>query len=231
MDPTTPAAAPAATTTPAPASASAAEASSRAPSALESALASDPKGEATKTEPPKAEPTKAEPAKTEPKAETKVALELKLPDGYDVDAKSLDDFKATASELGLDNAKAQRVFDHFLSLEKARLAADDAKFAAQDAAWAKEIQTHPDFGGERIKDSLQAARRGIEHVGGKPIARLFEAAGLGNNPQLFGALVKIGRSLAEDSVAGTSSPAGTKKPRSDAELFYGPAHTTTAKEQ
>lgn len=155
------------------------------------------------------------------------AIELKLPEGFVVDAPGLDGFKTLALEAGLDSPKAQKILDHYISFESQR--ADAAAKAAieQDAKWAAELKVDPEIGGDKWNESLVQARKGLKHVGVE-VAQVLRDAGLGNNPQLVRAFVKLGRSLAEDSVSGSSPAAGTKPPAAQLhELLYPTMQTKT----
>lgn len=154
-------------------------------------------------------------------------IELKLPEGFVVDAPGLDGFKTLALEAGLDSPKAQKILDHYISFESQRADAAAKAAVEQDAKWAAELKVDPEIGGDKWNESLVQARKGLKHVGVE-VAQVLRDAGLGNNPQLVRAFVKLGRSLAEDSVSGSSPAAGTKPPAAQLhELLYPTMQTKT----
>lgn len=158
------------------------------------------------------------------------AIELKLPDGFVADQAALDTFKTTASELGLDGPKAQKLFDQYVALETARNAAAEKSVAEQEAKWSAEVQADPDLGGAKLPVTIREVRAAVDFLG-KDFGTLIAKTGFGSHPSVVRALVKVGRALKDDSIAGTSKtapPASERK--SDAELFYG-TPTAAAKEQ
>lgn len=162
------------------------------------------------------------------------AIELKLPEGFEADAKQLDAFKATATELGLDGPKAQRIFDQYVAIESARTKAAEDAFIAQDKKWVAELAADPELFDAKAGTLQPGAKRDIgravQHFKAHKAFQLVDRAGLGNHPEFVKLFAAIGRSLREDSVAGTSSSAPAAERKSDAEIFYGPT-TTASKEQ
>lgn len=224
-------------TTPAPA----AEAAPAAPvaettpaSILATAATEAPK--VAETPAPAAAPT-APPAeaKVETKTETPAAaatpkpapVEVAAPKGLTVDATALEGFKAVAAEVGLDSPKAQKVLDYYAGIAAAREAearkADDARFAAQESQWLAEAKAAPDIGGQRWAESEAAVRRAVTRFEAQPVARLLHAAGLGNHPEVLRLFVRLGRAVAEDSVAGSSAPA-VAAPKDPLSVLYPTMH-------
>lgn len=201
--------APVPTSAPAPAASPAASAGA---SVVGDALVDGAKAGETST------PAEAGKQEEQPKS-APAAIELKLPEGFDADKAALEGFKATASELGLDTAKAQKLFDQYVAIEKARGEAAEKAFAEQDAKWAAAVQADPDIGGEKLKTTVTEVRAALNWLG-PGVGQLIKAAGLGNNPDVVKAFVKLGRGLADDSIKGTSTPgAGQPPKKSDAEIF------------
>lgn len=196
-----------------------------APPPEASVLAASAPTETKPVEAPTAPPATSEaskPAESKP-AETLKAVELKLPEGFQADVKQVDAFKALASEVGLDSAKAQRVFDSYVALEKSRTEALDAAVEAQSAKWRAEVDALPEFTGPARQESMADVQRALARFGGKPLGELLDAAGLGNHPLLVKAFADIGKALREDTIAGSTKPGAPSERRTDAEIFYGPA--------
>lgn len=183
------------------------------------------------------EPDKQEGEK--PAAETKqvaeapsdaTPLELKLPEGVELDAQLLDGFKATAAKVGLDSAKAQTVFDNFVAFQQAQTKSVNESFAKQDAAWAAELKADPLLGGSKWDATRADIGRVAQHFKAGPALKLLESAGLGNHPELVRFVASVGRALREDSIAGTrqSGGAGERQPFGD--VAY-PTMKSSEKEQ
>ncbi|MFT3708034.1 MAG: hypothetical protein QM817_10295 [Archangium sp.] len=150
------------------------------------------------------------------------ALEFKLPEGVTADDAQLSAFKSVFTDVGLDSAKAQKVVDQYFAFDKARTEAQDKAFATQDAAWQAEISNDPDLGGAKLPTTVLEVRKAVQFIGGDA-AQLLKKVGIGNNPSLVRALVKIGRAVKDDSIVGSgATPAGggdSKAPKSDADIF------------
>lgn len=164
----------------------------------------------------------ADDKKVEAKVDVKAApVELKLPDGLEVDAKLVDGFKATATELGLDSAKAQKVFDTFVGFQQAQVKASDEAFAKQDAAWVAALKSDAELGGEKWDATRADIGRAAKHFKAGPALKLLEASGLGNNVELVRFVAGVGRALREDSIAGTTNASSSKAERpSDASILF-----------
>lgn len=158
-----------------------------------------------------------EPAKASP-------IELKLPEGVELDGTLLDGFKATAAELGLDSPKAQKVLDQFVAAQTAQAKATEAALAKQDAEWVEAIKADPEiqFGGAKWPETKQAIDRAKAHFpDAKGAVELLNQAGLGNHPAVVRLFAAIGRSLKEDRIAGATTPPAQQDERpSDAAVFF-----------
>ena len=136
-------------------------------------------------------------------------VELKLPEGLKLPDAELASMKKLFTEAGLDSVKSQKVFDGYLALEQQRMAESEKSFVAQHQQWGKALQSDPDIGGEKWPESKQLIARAFKHFGptGNEVKDVLTRAGLGNHPGLVKFFVSLGRSLKEDTVAGTASTA------------------------
>lgn len=227
------------TTTPTPPAAAAAgapPAGAAAPTdAISQALALEtkkPEGE-TKAPPAETKPAETKPPEGEKKeapkeGEKPAALEVKVPEGFEVDKPALEAFKAFAAKNELKPEVAQGVFDQYVAIEKARVDANEKAFAEQDTKWVAELKADPDLGGAKWPATVRDVRAGIEHIG-KPFATLIAKTGLGNNPTVVKELARLGRANADDTIKGTEKPAAAAEERlTDAQVFYGKKNTTTS---
>lgn len=209
----TPAAPPPAASTPAPAEATKAAEPTSALGSVAAAPAAD-----------------AKPAETKPAEAAPAALELKVPEGF-TDTAAVEGIKALAGELGLDSPKAQLVLEKFAGWAQAQAQAAEESFAKQDAEWAAALKADPELGGQKWAAAQKDIGRAVAHFKAQPVMKLLHAAGLGNHPELVRFVARIGQSLREDTVAGTSAAPAPAERLSDAALFYGPTPTSAPKEQ
>jgi hypothetical protein len=133
--------------------------------------------------------------------------QLKVPEGLQVDEKTLTGFKDLAQGLGLKGEGAQKLLDlHASELKRAQEAAGEAK-KAQYQQWLDEAKADPEIGGAKWDASLATAQRALVRFGGEKLLKALDEAGVGNHPELIRAFVKAGTAIAEDTTAGTSSQA------------------------
>ncbi len=146
------------------------------------------------------------PAETPAPVATKPA-DLKFADGFDPAA--AESLKAAVADLGLEGEKGQK----FVDLQIAR----QAKAAAEQAEAAKKVQTEwvealkadKEVGGADFEANQQTAARAVEKFGGAEFKALLDRTGLGNHPDFARFCVRVGKAMADDSVAGASGGAGS----------------------
>jgi len=164
------------------------------------------------------EPVAAAPTETAPSialvAETKPAetaapaeLELKLPEGFKADDPTLVEFRGIAKELGLDSAKAQKVFDLWPKMEAAREKAFNESREQTLKGWSEALKTDKEVGGAEHAKHLADAKFAVDKFGKDPELQAFFKSGWGNFPPLVRMMARVGKSLAEDTVAGTAAAA------------------------
>lgn len=145
------------------------------------------------------------------------------PEGYEltfakatqVDTGLLDTFKATAKDLGLTRAQAQKLG----SMYEAHIDKAAADFqAAQTKAlldarkgWEAEIKKSPDFDKELAQ--IQSALR---QFGDKELYDLLDQTNLGSHPKMWAFMAKVGKALAEPGFHGT----GAGQAKSAAQVLY-----------
>jgi hypothetical protein len=114
--------------------------------------------------------------------------------------------------LGLDGAKAQKLYDTFTAQAQAQQKAQDAALQAQvvkeNAEWKKAIAADSHIGGTHYREAQLDAVRFLQSLpdgAGPALANYLRATGQIDQPLLAKALALAGRRLREDSVSGTAS--------------------------
>lgn len=125
---------------------------------------------------------------------------IKLPEGFKLEPGVIE---ALQKSLG---PKAQEAVEQMAAVEQSRIKSEDAAIAAQDAKWAAELKADPELGGQHYEASIKLAARALHHFGGREAAVLLHTAGLANNPTMVRLFNKIGKSLGEDTLAGSAKP-------------------------
>ncbi len=145
-------------------------------------------------------------AKPEEIAPAEVAPEhyenFKLGDS-DVTADSVEEFTATAKELGLTQEKAQKVFDAVAPAAQKYLHASLVKHAKE---WASALKTDRELGGNTHKESMAIAGAGYDHYASTELKTILKASGLSNHPEVVRHFYRLGKQLQQDKgVAGQAS--------------------------
>lgn len=141
-----------------------------------------------------------------------------FPEGAELDADVLTEFKGIAKELGLPQEKAQALIDLQAKVEASRLAATQKAMAAQAQQWADAVKADKEIGGDNYDKSVETAVKAIEKFGSPELRTYLNESGLGNHPELVKFCHRIGKALTEDTLV----MGGTQQSRkSDAEVFYG----------
>lgn len=148
------------------------------------------------------------------KAIDPAAYEFKAPEGMELDAASVDDFRAVAAELKLSPEAAQKVVDIAIKREQARAEA----FATQVQAWGDEVRADKDIGGAKLDENLGVARKAIDQFGSPELKSLLDSTGMGNHPEVVRMMVRIGRAISEDKIVRGNTSA---TPKDHAALLYG----------
>ncbi|WP_313338497.1 hypothetical protein [Stutzerimonas nitrititolerans] len=130
-----------------------------------------------------------------------------VPDGMEMDAEVLTNFKGIAKELGIPQEAAQKLIDLQASLETKRSAAAEQAQAEQAQQWAAQIKADKELGGENYSKTVETAVKAIEQYGSPELRSLLNETGIGNHPELVKFCHRIGKALSEDGLVmgGTQS--------------------------
>ncbi|NMZ78407.1 peptidase [Pseudomonas mandelii] len=214
--PATPAAAPAA--------APAAESTLLTPPATPAATDPKPEGEqpAKPGDPAKPEDGKPkdEGKKDEPQGAPEAYTDFKLPEGMDMDAEVLGEFKGLAKELNISQEKAQQLIDFQTKLATKQAEEYQAAVTKQGEQWAAAVKSDPELGGENYDKSVASAVKVIQAFGDDGLKELLNTSGLGNHPALFKFCHRVSQAISEDKFVMPGSQTNTGR-KSNEDVFYG----------
>jgi hypothetical protein len=160
------------------------------------------------------------------KGEEKPAeLKLKLPEGFDAKDATYGKFLAAATKGGLKPEVAQELLDVYVEQQKASVEKALADHDAEQAEWRDLLKSDKEYGGEKYDASLALARKAMAKYATPAFRQFLRDSGLGNHPELFRFVRRVGAEMADDSI-GTTGGASGAKPKSLSELLYS---STTAK--
>lgn len=153
--------------------------------------------------------------------------QLKLADGQKLEESVAKDFLATAKDLGLSAKQARGLYEFNAKLASAAETQRAEKLAAAGKAAADALRNDKDIGGANFEKSMALAGKAIRNVLGVEFGKwatsleLADGTMLGDRVEFARALVELGKTISEDSKAGSQSN-GAPKGKSLTELMYGP---------
>lgn len=129
-------------------------------------------------------------------------LDIKIPEGFEVDAGQLASFKKLAADVGLTADGATKLVAWQAEISKAAHGAmQEAQTAAlkkTEGEWMEALKHDPDFGGTRHKETMAVASRALTKYGDKQLAADLVEMGLSAHPGLIKLFARVGRAMGED---------------------------------
>lgn len=121
----------------------------------------------------------------------------KMPEGMEWDEDMQNGFMGAALKAGLNPTGAREIISWYEDYMK-----DEALQLARDRGVVEgELK---DKWGPNFELNSSLAHRAVTHLGGDDLHEVLEKSGLGNNPTVIGAMLRVGRMLAEDNVIPSS---------------------------
>jgi hypothetical protein len=160
--------------------------------------------------------------------------ELAVPEGFE----KLDETTVAAAtpvfkELGLSNEQANKLIPVVADYAKRIVSDRDQQLMGtileQRKEWLETARKDPEIGGQNWGVSIRDSARFLDQMGapkGSPLRAALDDSGFGNHPELIRLFAKAGKAIGEDSNFVRGDPAAAVKPKTDAELFYGPKSAT-----
>lgn len=141
---------------------------------------------------------KDEGKKDEPQGAPEAYADFKLPEGMDMDAEVLGEFKGLAKELNIPQDKAQQLIDFQAKLATKQAEEYQAAVTKQGEQWAAAVKSDPELGGENYDKSVASAVKVIQAFGDDGLKELLNTSGLGNHPALFKFCHRVSQAISED---------------------------------
>jgi len=142
-----------------------------------------------------------------------------LPEGMEMDADVLGEFKNLAKELNIPQAKAQQLINFQTQLATKQAEQYQAAVTKQSQEWAATIKNDPEIGGENYDKSVASAIKVIQSFGDPALTELLSTSGLGNHPALFKFCHRISAAISEDKFVLPGSQADAPKEMSIVDAF------------
>lgn len=136
--------------------------------------------------------------KADQKGEEK--LEVKIPEGFNSDTKSLEGFTSLAKELGLKSDGAQKLLDLFVANRQEAAKQESDQLSQQITKWEAEIKAKPGYEAELglAKKALVNLTKGLSPELAADTQNLFEGTWIGSHPGVLAVLAAAGKLVGED---------------------------------
>ncbi len=145
---------------------------------------------------------------------------LELPDGIQLDAELTDEFSKAAKEMNLSQAKADKFMSMGIKLsQKIQNTFQSAIKEAQKQqidTYSTMLNTDPEIGGSKLKQSLADANVAYEKFVSPEAMKLLSDSGLNKHPAIVKIFMNIGKQIKDDSV----TLGGENKKERTAEDWY-----------
>lgn len=167
-------------------------------------------------------PDKADGQATDKKDETPETYEaFTFPEGVIVDEGVLAKATPILREIGADQEKAQKLVSFFADVQQEQAAQQLAGFNQVKKDWQAEIKADPEFGGDKLPETLGAAKDFLARFGDAKLRSDLKEWGWANHPGLIRALAKARAHLSEDTLVTADATAQPSKPKSIEERLWG----------
>lgn len=152
-----------------------------------------------------------------------------LPDGMSLDDTALAAATPILKKFAPKQEDAQELVSLYADLTKQTLDGVAAQQAADHrnlvSEWTKATKSDPEFGGERLKESQGLVKQAIAKFGGTPdqqaqLTSMMKEWGIGNNPLLFGLLVRAAAATSQDTLETGDSAASPHAGKAPWERMY-----------
>ena len=139
---------------------------------------------------------------TEGQEETEVASApesyevFNLPDDFDMNNDTLEDYHTFAKENNLTQEQAQRGVDMVAQMKQAEM----TQWVEQQKSWVDDAKKDAEYGGEKFDESISIAVKARDSFGTSEFNEMLDSSGLGNHPEMIRFLNRVGKAISEDSV-------------------------------
>lgn len=139
--------------------------------------------------------------------------EFQMPEGVDLDAEMADEFSGYAKEMKLSQEQAQQIAGVGAKMMLKVHESYQAAYVQQQEEWQTAARTDSEFGGVNLQQNLAVAAKAIDFAGGEKLREVLKATGMGNQPEIIRAFVRLGKAISEDRlVTGGRQTPGSSQP-------------------
>lgn len=146
--------------------------------------------------------TEDDKAEDKPQGAPEAYEDFSVPEGVELDAEVLGEFKAVAKELNLPQDAAQKVTDLGVKLAQKWAAESQEATSAMLADWKVQAENDKEFGGDALPANLSVAKKALDQFGSPALSELLNVHRLGDNPEVIRFMVRVGKAISEDTFVG-----------------------------
>ena len=150
--------------------------------------------------------------------------DFKLGDDSVLDAKYLEEASTYAKAMGFSQEVASKMVERENGLVgsavQAYMQQAQEQWDQQVKAWPEAIRNDKELGGGNFDANLSKVQRVMARFGSPALRETLNQTGLGNHPELFRLLVKIGSAISEEGMLITGANTSPSKPRNPEEILY-----------
>ena len=167
------------------------------------------------------EPEAAQAPEADGQQEAAEYTDFTVPEGVEMNAEVVAEFKAIAKELGIPQESAQKLIDLQVRMESGRTEAIQKAIADQSRQWAETIKADKEFGGEKFDQTKAVAIKAVERYGSPELRSLLNESGLGNHPEMVKLFHRVGQSISEDGLVLPGTQSNTTSNKRTADVLFG----------
>ncbi|MCC8108773.1 MAG: hypothetical protein LIQ30_06945 [Planctomycetes bacterium] len=148
-----------------------------------------------------------------------IDIDITIPDGVTVDPDALSALKGIARDHGLDRDGAEKCVqipgDAIERFEAHRRAESNRIIES----WEGEIKSHPEFGGAKLAESVEAFKLMMQKYGSPRLQEDFKQMGVYSHPEFAFMIMRMSRDLSEHRSVGGASQARPERVSTAKALF------------
>lgn len=155
-----------------------------------------------------------------PQGAPEAYADFELPEGVTLSADQDGEIKALAKEFNLPQDKAQKLAESLIKQARSAETAIQERFNQGKQDWINATRNDKEIGGDKLDESLSAAKRALESFGTPELRQILDASGLGNHPDMIRAFARVGAAISEDRLV-TGGTATSNPAARPADVMYG----------
>ena len=144
---------------------------------------------------------------------------FELPEGTSLDEETLGKFTSIVKGKNFTQEEAQELISLASGGQEKAAQAQQDYWKGVREGWVKELNEDKEFGGEKVKETTEQAKRTLKAFGSDNLKTFLEESGFGDNADMVRMLAKIDKALGEDKVVNGNPPSGGSN-KSAAETIY-----------